>query len=76
MFKSQQDFLQNLARKNGLSVGDMRKYINEEYKSVTENWMRENSDDRVKKWFPLKNGKSIVKLEDDEGVDDYKKQNW
>ena len=33
--------------------------------------MRENFDDRVKERFPLKNGNSIVKLEDDEGVDDY-----
>ena len=35
--------------------------------------MRENFDDRVKEWFPLKNGNFIVKLEDDDGVDDYDK---
>ena len=35
--------------------------------------MKENFDDRIKEWFPLKNGNSIVKLEDDEGVDDYDK---
>ena len=35
--------------------------------------MKENFDDRVKEWFPLKNGNLIVKLEDDEGVDDYNK---
>ena len=35
--------------------------------------MRENFDDRIKEWFPLKNGNFIVKLEDDEGVDDYDK---
>ena len=35
--------------------------------------MRENFDDRVKEWFPLKNGNLIVKLEDDEGVDEYDK---
>ena len=76
MFKSQgKDLLQNLAKKIGLSVygGNIRKDINEEYKCVTENWMRENFDDRVKEWFPLKNGNFIVKLEDDEGVDDYDK---
>ena len=76
MFKSQgKDLLQNLAKKIGLSVygGNIRKDINEEYKCVTENWMRENFDDRVKEWFPLKNGNLIVKLEDDEGVDDYDK---
>ena len=35
--------------------------------------MREIFDDRVKEWFPLKNGNFIVILEDDEGVDDYDK---
>ena len=35
--------------------------------------MREIFDESVKEWFPLKNGNSIVKLEDDEGVDDYDK---
>ena len=47
-----------------------RKDINEKYKCVTENWMSENFDDRVKEGFPLKNGNLTVKLEDDEGVDD------
>ena len=76
MFKSQgKDLLQNLAKKIGLSVygGNIRKDIDEEYKCVTENWMRENFDDRIKEWFALKNGNFIVKLEDDEGVDDYDK---
>ena len=35
--------------------------------------MNENFDDRVKEWFPLKNGNSLVKLQDDEGVDDFNK---
>ena len=76
LFKSQgKDLFQNLAKKIGLSVygGNIRKDINEEYKCVTENWMRENFDDRVKEWFPLKNGNLIVKLQDDEGVDDFDK---
>ena len=76
LFKSQgEDLLQNLAKKIGLSVygGNNRKDINEKYRCVTENWMKENFDDRVKEWFPLKNGNSIVKLEDDEGVDDFDK---
>ena len=76
LFKSQEkDLLQNLAKKIGLLVygGNIRKDINEEYKCVTENWMKENFDDRVKEWFPLKNGNLIVKLEDDEGIDDYDK---
>ena len=76
LFKSQgKDLLQNLGTKIGLSVygGNIRKDINEEYKCVTEHWMKENFVDRVKEWFPLKNGSLIVKLEDDEGVDDYDK---
>ena len=76
LFKSQgKKLLQNLAKKIGLSVygGNIRKDINEEYKCVTENWMKENFDDRVKEWVPLKNGNLIVKLEDDEGVDDFDK---
>ena len=76
LFKSQgKDLLQNLAKKISLSVYGVtiRKDINEEYKCVTETWMRENFDDSVKEWFPLKNGKLLLKLQDDEGVDDYDK---
>ena len=54
-------------------VGIIRKDLNEEYKCVFETWMKENSDDRVKERFPLKNGNLKVKLEYDEGVDDYDK---
>ena len=70
--------LQNLSKKIGLSVyvGIIRKDINEQYKCVTENWMRENFDDRVKEWFPLKNGNLMVKLQDDEGVDNFDKAKW
>ena len=35
--------------------------------------MREIFYDMVKEWFPLKNGNSLVKVEDNEGVDDYEK---
>ena len=76
LFKSQgKDLLQNLAKKIGLSVygGNIRKDINDEYKCVTENWMRENFDNRVKEWFSLKNGNLIGKLEGDEGIDDFDK---
>ena len=67
--------LQNLAKKIGLSVygGKIRKDINEEYKCVTETWMNESLDDRVKEWFPLKNGNIIIELEIVEGVDDFDK---
>ena len=42
----------------GVSVygGNIRNDINQKYKCVTQNWMRENLDDRVKDWFPLRNG--------------------
>ena len=43
LFESQgEELLQNLVKKIGLSVygGNIRKDINEEYKCVTENWMR------------------------------------
>ena len=76
LFKSQRkDLLQNLAKKIGLSVygGNIRKDINEEYKCVTETWMREYFDDRVKECFTFKKENIIVKLEEDEGVDDYDK---
>ena len=35
--------------------------------------MRENSKDRVKERFLLKNGDLVVVLEDDGGLDDYDK---
>ena len=76
LFKSQgKDLLRNIAKKIGLSVygGNIRKDINEDYKCATENWMKENFDDRVKEWFPFKNGNIIVKLEDDERLDDFEK---
>ena len=76
LFKSHEKYLLgNLAKKIGLSIynGNIRKNVNEEYKSVNENWMRDNFDDRVKEGFPLRNGSSIVKLQDDEGVDEYDK---
>ena len=33
--------------------------------------MKENFDDTVKEWFPSKNVNLLLKLEDDEGVDDF-----
>ena len=35
--------------------------------------MKDIFDDRVKEWFPLKNGNLIVNLEDDKRVDDFDK---
>ena len=51
----------------------IRKDVYEGNKCVTETWIRENFDDRVKEWFPLKNGNLKVNLESDEGLDDYDK---
>ena len=76
LFKSQgKNLLQNLAKKIGLSAygGVFRKDKNEVSIWVTETWMRENFKDRVKEWFPWKNGNLIVKIEDDIGVDGYDK---
>ena len=69
------DLLQNLAKNIGLSVygGKIRKDFYEEYKCVTKTGMPENFDDKAKEWFPLKNGNLKIKLEDDQGVDDYDK---
>ena len=55
--------------------GSIRKDINEGYKCVTETWLRDNFEDRVKEWFPLKNGHLIVKLEKDRSIDNYDKAN-
>ena len=60
----------------GLAVDgwNLRKNIDEDFICVSENWMRENFNDRVKKWFLLKNGNLVVVLlEDDGGLDDYDK---
>ena len=79
LFESQgKNILQNLAKKIGLSVygGKIRKERNEEYERVTETWMRENSNDRVKERFLLKSGNLIVKIEDGESADVYDKAKW
>ena len=76
LFKSQRkDLLQNVAKKFELSVygGNIRRDIYEEYKCVTETWMKVNFDDRLKERLPLKNGNVIVGLEDGKRVDDYDK---
>ena len=76
LFKSQgKDSFQNLAEKIGLSVysGNIRRDTYEKYKCVTETSRRETFHDWHKEWFPLRNGKLMVKLEDDEGVVNYDK---
>ena len=39
----------------------MRKDIKESYKCVTQNWMKNDYNDSVIEWFPLKNGNIMVK---------------
>ena len=51
LFISQgKDLLESLSKKSGLLVygGNIRKSINEDYKSVIETWMRQKFEDRVK----------------------------
>ena len=64
------DILQSVTKKIGLSVYCGRNCIDEDNKCVMECWIRKSFDDRVKEWFPSKNGNLIVKLDDDNGVDD------
>ena len=54
-----------------INGGITREDENDEYKCASEAWMRESLDDRIKESFLLRNGNLIVKLEDDEGVNDY-----
>ena len=69
--KQEKDLLKGLSRNVNNSVKGriIRKDTTDQYKCVTENWMKENYDDRVKEWWPMKKGILIVKLEDDTGVD-------
>ena len=64
--------LQTLTKKVSNSVygGCIRKDVEESYKCVTQNWMKNEYDDSVVEWFPLKNGNNMVKIKDKEGVDD------
>ena len=64
--------LQTLTKKisNSVFCGCIRRDIEESYKCVTQSWMKNEYDDSVIEWFPLKNGNIIVKIKDKEGVDD------
>ena len=76
LFKPQgKELFQKLGKKVGLSVygGNIRKDRNEEYKCVTETWMTETFDDRVKERFPFRIANLIVKLKDDESIDGHDK---
>ena len=64
--------VQTLTEKVSNSVygGCIRRNIEESYKCVTQNWMKNEYDDSVVEWFPLKNGNIMVKKEDKECVYD------
>ena len=64
--------LQILTKKVSQSVygGCMRKVIEESYKCVAQNGMKNEYDESVIEWFALKDGNIIVKIRDKEGVDD------
>ena len=64
--KQGKELLQTLFSKINDSVngGNIRRDVFDRYKCVTENWMRENYDDRLKEWWLMKNGNFLVKLED------------
>ena len=53
------ELLQTLLKKFNYSVygGNIRRDVNDQIKSVTENWMREIHDDRVKEWWPMESCK-------------------
>ena len=53
--------------------GNIGKDLNKENKCATETWMKENFDNMVKEWFPLKNGNLILNLEDGKRPHDYDK---
>ena len=65
-------FLQTLIKKvsNAVYGGCIRKDIEESYKCVTQTWMKNEYDESVIEWFPLKNGNFMVKTKNIERVDD------
>ena len=65
------DILQNLVKliMNSVYGQTIRKDIEEEYLCKSRHWMETEFDDRVKDYWKLPNGKYIVKLTLDEGID-------
>ena len=43
--------------------------IKDGYKYVSNHWMGTEYDERLKEWFPIKNGNVLVKINDHDGVD-------
>ena len=65
-------FLQTLSIEVSNSVygGFIRKAIEESFKCLSQNWMKNQYNESVEQWFPFKNGNSMVKIKDKEGVND------
>ena len=57
-------FIQTITKKVSNSVygGRMRRDIEESYKCVNQSWMKNEYDESVGEWFPLKNGNFMVNL--------------
>ena len=73
LYKKQgKNLLKSLAKNIPNSAqGDIfRKAKCEQYKSVPENCIEGNLDDKIKECWPSKNGNLIVEMQDDEGVDE------
>ena len=66
------DFLQGLVKLiiNSLYGVQIRKDLNESYYCKTENWMKTEFDENVLDYWKLPNGKYIVKMKKDDGLDD------
>ena len=65
------DLMQNLVKliMNSLYGVQIRKDINESYKSKSQYWMETEYDDNVLDFWRLSNGNSIVKFKKDDGLD-------
>ena len=66
--KQGKDLLQGLSKK--VFGGYSRKDNHDQYESLTEIWIKENYDDRVKECWPVKNGKWIDNLQVEADVGD------
>ena len=70
--KQGKNILQNLCKKisNGTYGCCIRCDIHDSLKRVSEKCMETEYDNRVKEYFPLKNGVYMVNVKDHDGVDD------
>ena len=51
---------------NAVYGGCIRKYIEESYICVTQNWVKNECDDSAVDWFPVNNGNIMLKIKDKE----------